>query len=99
MAEQSMLLTLVKLQLLISSSAYDTLLTQKIEAAKGMITREGAILPESESSYTAEDKELVVGYAAYLYRKGQADGTDFPRWLRHGLNNRVLHDQGGERNV
>ena len=99
MAEQSMLLTLVKLQLLISSSAYDTLLAQKINAAKAMITREGAILPETENSYTAEDKELIVGYAAYLYRKGKNDDTVFPRWLRYALNNRVLHDRGGDRNV
>ena len=99
MPAQSVLLTLVKLQLLISSSAYDTLLTQKIDAAKGMISREGVKLPESESNYTAEDKELVVGYAAYLYRKGKSDDADFPRWLRYGLNNRVLHDQGGESDV
>ena len=95
----SALLTLLKLQLLISSSAYDTLLTQKIEAAKGMISREGVKLPDSESNYTAEDTELTVGYAAYLYRKGKNDDEVFPRWLRYGLNNRVIHDQGGESDV
>ena len=93
MAVQSVLINLLKMQLLISSSAYDALLTQKIGAAKDMITREGAVLPDAENNYTAEDRELVVGYAAYLYRKGKNDDTVFPRWLRYALNNRVLHDR------
>ena len=102
MAVQSVLINLLKTQLIISSSAYDTLLSQKIEAAKDMIKREGAVLPDTESNFTAEDRELVVGYAAYLYRKGKADDTVFPRWLRWALNNRVLHDRaqsGGEEDV
>ena len=99
MPAQSVLLSLLKLQLLISSSSYDTLLTQKIDAAKSMISREGVILPDTESNYTGEDKELVVGYAAYLYRKGKNDDEVFPRWLRYGLNNRVIHDLGGESDV
>lgn len=93
MAAQSALLTLLKLQLIISTSAIDTLLSQKIDAAKDMIKHEGAVLPDAESNYTAEDRELVVGYAAYLYRKGKSDDTVFPRWLRYALNNRVLHDR------
>ena len=103
MAAQSALLALLKLQLIISTTAYDTLLTQKLSAAKDMIAREGAILPDTENSYTAEDNELVVGYAAYLWRKGKADDTVFPRWLRYALNNRVLHDRaqqsGGDEDV
>lgn len=102
MAEQSALLSLLKMQLIISSAAYDGLLAQKISAAKDMIAREGAVLPDAENNYTAEDNELVVGYAAYLYRKGKADDTVFPRWLRYALNNRVLHDRaqsGGENDV
>ena len=93
MPAQSVLLTLLKTQLIISTSAIDTLLTQKIDAAKGMISREGVKLPDTESNYTGEDKELVVGYAAYLYRKGKNDDEVFPRWLRWALNNRVLHDR------
>lgn len=102
MAEQSALLSLLKMQLIISTAAYDVLLAQKISAAKDMIAREGAVLPDAENNYTAEDNELVVGYAAYLYRKGKADDTVFPRWLRYALNNRVLHDRaqsGGENDV
>lgn len=102
MAEQSALLSLLKMQLIISTAAYDVLLAQKISAAKDMISREGAVLPDAENNYTAEDNELVVGYAAYLYRKGKADDTVFPRWLRYALNNRVLHDRaqsGGESDV
>lgn len=97
MAEMSSLLPVLKLELIISSAAYNDLLQQKIEAAKDMIVREGAALPDTEEDYTAEDRELVVGYAAYLYRRSKSDDAEFPRWLRWSLNNRVFHDKtGGE---
>ena len=101
MAEQSNLLTLLKLDLIIATNAYDSLLTQLIESAKLMITREGATLPDSESAYTAEDIQLVVGCAAYLFRRRTESDADFPRWLRWALNNRIFCEKmqaGGDGN-
>lgn len=107
MAGTTDLLALLKLDLLITASAYDSLLTQQLESAKLMISREGVTLPSEESEYTAEDRQLVIGYAAYLFRQRSEGGNrqkseaelSIPRWLRWALNNRVFHDKtGGDSN-
>ena len=110
MTENADLLVLLKLDLLITSSAYDSFLTQQIESAKLMIRREGVNLPDSEVDYTAEDRQLVLGYAAYLFRQRSEGGNrqksevelTIPRWLRWSLNNRIFSDKmktGGDGNV
>ena len=55
-------LKLLKLDLQITTTAYDELLSQMISSAEGMIARAGIVL----DSKTAEDTQLVVMYAAYL---------------------------------
>lgn len=39
---------------------------------------------------TVEDGQLVVMYAAYLYRKRADDAPVMPRMLRYALNNRLF---------
>lgn len=66
------------------------LLDQCIVSAKDFIKREGIHLADS-----AEDTQLVVMYAAYLYRK-RAINEPMPRMLRFTLNNRLLSEKMNE---
>lgn len=68
-------------------------LLELIEAAKESIEATGIWLTD-----TARDRNLVVMYAAYLYRKRKADnpkGEDkMPRMLRSALNDRLMAEKG-----
>lgn len=91
MTKTTDLLVMLKLDLLITSSAYDSFLTQLLDSAQEVIAREGvALRPDS-----AEDNQLIVGYAAYLFRQRSDAGMQMPRWLRYALNNRVLSEKAG----
>ena len=56
--------------------------------------------PETETSYEFDDANLIVMYAAYLYRnrvndaeagyKTKLSSTGMPRMLRYALNNRIF---------
>lgn len=69
-------------------------LLELIDAAKESIEATGIWLTD-----TARDRNLVVMYAAYLYRKRKADnpkGVDkMPRMLRSALNDRLIAEKGG----
>lgn len=83
------MLTMLKVDLGISTTAYDTRLAQYINSAKASIAREGATLTDS-----VEDAQIVVMYSAWLWRK--RDGMEgMPRMLRWLLNNRVLSEKMG----
>lgn len=86
------LLTMTKLNLEIPTAniLFDDYISNLIEAAKQMISREGIILTES-----IEDGNLVVMYAAYLYRKRAEDTPQMPRMLRYALNNRLFSQKVG----
>lgn len=88
-------LKLLKLDLQISTSAIDDLLQQMLDAACGMIEREGVSLDLS----SPEDTQLVVMYAAYLYRKRRDDNPTMPRMLRFALNNRLFGQKAREPNA
>lgn len=66
-------------------------LTHLINAALQLIAREGVTLQEP---FSAEDGQLVIMYAAYLFRK-RATGEAMPRMLRWALNNRVFSAKAG----
>lgn len=88
------LLTMLKTDLGISATttAYDTRLTQYLNAAKEAIIREGAT---TISTSDPADMQLIVMYAAWLFRRRDAmDGM--PRMLRMALNNRVFAQKAGE---
>lgn len=82
------ILEMLKINLMISTDAYDNFLIAIIHAAKGYIRNEGITLNNS-----AEDSMLVVMYSAYLYTK-RTENAPMPRSLRWALNNRLMHEKG-----
>lgn len=70
------------------TTAYDQRLTQIIQSSESMITREGAVLDYA----TFEDVQIVVMYAAWLWRRRDT-GEGMPRMLRWALNNKILGDK------
>lgn len=84
------MLEMLKVDLGIVTSAYDTRLTQYISYAKQSIMKEGAVLDLS----SVADMQLVVMYAGWLWRRRDT-GEGMPRMLRYALNNKVL---GGKAN-
>lgn len=81
----------MNLEIISENTAYDDYLTMLITAAKQMIAREGITL-----GATVEDGNLVVMYAAWLYRKRAEDTPVMPRMLRWALNNRLFSEKVGE---
>lgn len=78
------LLTMLKVDLGITSEAYDTRLGTYLDAAKAEIAREGIALDD-----TIGDCQLVVLYASWMWRKRDS-GEAMPRMLRYRLNNRLF---------
>ena len=84
------LLSRLKIDLGISTDAYDSRLTHYMESAEQMITREGITLAGSE-----EDDQIVVMYAAWMWRRRDS-GEGMPRMLRYAMNNRLFSQKMGE---
>ena len=83
------LLTMLKVDLGITAEAYNERLYADLQAAKSYIAREGITLNE-----TIEDDQLVVQYAAWLWRKrGGDEQSSMPRMLRYLLNNRLFSEK------
>ena len=82
------LLAMLKVDLGITTTAYDTRLTQYINSAKEMIVTEGVTLDTTD----LEDAQLVVMYAGWLWRK-RDNGDAMPRMLRWTLNNRLFAEK------
>jgi len=82
-------LTMLKVDLGISSTAYDARLTQYITVAKAEIGREGITL----SADSLDDENLIIMYAAWMWRKRES-GEGMPRMLRYALNNRLFAEKG-----
>ncbi|MBR6353301.1 MAG: hypothetical protein IKS25_04180 [Oscillospiraceae bacterium] len=91
MTEASALLQALKIDLGISSNAFNDRLTAYLQSAQQAITREGVTLTDS-----AEDNMLTVQYAAWTWRHRDT-GAGMPRMLRWALTNRICseHMQGG----
>lgn len=83
------LLTMLKADLQLLTSAWDTFLGQLIDVAKYEIEREGITLSLSDIS----DCHTIVMYAAWLYRKRASDDTSMPTMLRKRLNNRLFQEK------
>lgn len=83
------ILTVLKIDLQVSSAALDVYLEPLISAAKDYITTEGIHLSDSYS-----DSMLVEMYAAYLYRRRREENAQMPRMLRWALNNRLMQQRG-----
>ena len=89
-AAETLDLTKLNLEIPASNTLYDTYISSLIEAASQMIQREGIMLTDS-----VEDGNLIVMYAAYLYRKRANDAPQMPRMLRYALNNRLFSQKVG----
>lgn len=79
------MLEMLKVDLGISTTAYDQRLAQYLKSAQEAITIEGVTLDAESIS----DGNLVVIYAAWLWRKRDS-GEGMPRSLRWMLNNRLF---------
>lgn len=95
------ILDMVKLNLQIAGNAFDEYIEDLIiPAAEAEIAREGITLDLSDIG----DCNLLVMYAAYLYRK-RAESTvnnnmtwvaGMPRMLRYAMNNRLFAQKMSE---
>ena len=87
------ILTVLKVDLQISTDKMDAYLIQVIDAAKSYITTEGIDL-----NCSTGDGMLVEMYAAYLYRRRREENVTMPRMLRWALNNRLFSQKAGAAN-
>lgn len=82
--DKDMMLDMLKVDLQITTTAYDERLGQYLETARAAIETEGIKLTESIS-----DGSMVVMYAAHLWRKRDTQ-EGMPRMLRWMMNNRLF---------
>lgn len=83
------MLTMLKIDLGITTDRYDGRLQQIIDSARSMIEREGVAFA---SDLTAEDQQLIVMYAAWLWRRRDTH-EGMPRMIRWALNNRIFGEK------
>lgn len=89
------LLTMLKTDLgIMSSNAYDARLTKYITSAIAYIIAEGAL---TLSITQPEDAQLVVMYAAWMWRRRDSM-EGMPQMLRRALNNRVFREKAANGN-
>lgn len=81
-------MTKLNLEIPTGNTSFDSYIGNLITAARQMITREGITLTDS-----IEDGNLIVMYAAYLYRKRADSAPVMPRMLRYALNNRLFSEK------
>lgn len=87
-------MVLLKADLELLSNVKDAYLKHLLAVAAERITAEGIALIESVG-----DENLLIMYAAYLYRKRAAEITTMPRMLRWELNNRLMSQKGAVADV
>lgn len=83
----TLMLEMLKVDLGISTAAYDERLTQYLSSARAAITIEGIDLDDTLVS----DCNLIIMYAAWLWRKRDTN-ENMPRSLRWQLNNRLFSE-------
>lgn len=84
------LLASLKVDLGISTTAYDNRLTAYLQNAQAEIQREGITLGNGLS-----DDQLTIMYAAWTWRRRDT-GEGMPRMLRYALNNRLFEQKMGD---
>ena len=85
------LLAAVKTDNQISVSGYDTRLTEIIDSAKTAIMAEG--VSTLDPSARAEDAQLVIMYADWIWDSRNQPEAAMPRSLRWKLNNRIFGEK------
>lgn len=81
------MLVALKVDLGITTTAYDERLTQILNSATKYIEAEGITLEN-----TIEDGNLVVMYASWLWQK-RKENIGMPRMLRWTMNNRLFTEK------
>ena len=79
------MLSMLKVDLGITTDAFDACLEQYLQAAQAQIITEGAALDLDNIS----DMQLIVMYAAWLWRRRDTM-EGMPRMLRWQLNNKIF---------
>ena len=82
----SNILELVKINLGISTTAYDGAITNDIKYARTELSNKGLILDETVTA----DAYIVVMYVIWLWR-GRETGAEMPRMLVVAINDRFTH--------
>jgi hypothetical protein len=88
---EEIMLRMLKVDLGISSTAYDSRLGQYLTSAKAEIVREGVSFP---TTLGVDDMQLIVMYATWMWKKRET-GEGMPRMLRYLLNQRVFSQKMG----
>ena len=87
------MLGMLKVDLRLSTNAYDARLGQYITSAKAEIIREGYTFPET---LTIDDMQLIVLKAQLAWRTSRGERVDdLKRMLRFKLNNTILSQKMG----
>lgn len=83
---EEIMLGMLKVDLGISSTAYDSRLGQYLTSAKAEIVREGVSFP---TTLGVDDMQLIVIYATWMWKKRET-GEGMPRMIRYLLNQKVF---------
>lgn len=83
--DDNTILNAVKVDLGITTTAYDTRLGQYITSARAAIAREGIVIDND----SVEDGNMIAMYAAHLWRKRDTQ-EGMPKMLRYMMNNRLF---------
>ena len=87
------MLSMIKVDLRLSTDAYDARLGQFLESAKAEITREGYTFPET---LTVEEMQIVCLKAEIAWKSTRGEiTTDMQRMLRYKLNNLIFSQKMG----
>lgn len=86
--DMTAMLEALKVDLGISTNAYDSRLTQYLQAAATAIETEGITLDLQDY----QDSMLQIMYAAWLWRKRDSQ-EGMPRMLRWLMNNRLFSEK------
>lgn len=79
------LLAMLKVDLGITTTAYDERLEQYLQTAEAEIQRQGATV----STDYVDHCNIIIMYAAWMWRKRDT-GEGMPRMVRYALNNLVF---------
>lgn len=86
---EQQIVDLVKIDLGITTTAYDERLASVVTAAVQAITHEGVSTLDGDNGL---DVQLVVMYSTWLWNKRRT-GEGMPRMLRYALNNRIFSEK------
>ena len=82
----------LKVDIGLTSDAYDDRLTAYLEAAEQRIAREGVTIDKSDIDHV----ETIIMYAHWMWSKRDS-GEGMPRMVRYQLNNLIFHEATEEK--